>query len=312
MDRLAGITAFVRTADLGSFVAAGRVTGLSASAVGKAVARLEAELGVRLLQRSTRSIRLTEEGRLFHERCRRLLDELDDAEASLAHAVSVPRGRLRISVPIVTYHLLVPILPEFMERYPEVELDVDFNDRIVDLIDEEMDVAIRSGELPDSRLISRALRPFRLLLCAAPAYLARHGTPGCPRDLENHQAIRFRFPNSRRLQEWPLRRPPDSPEPRVRTVMTCNNMEALRQMAISGIGIACMPDFLARAPLSDGRLATILDEHLDAPGLFHIIWPSNRHLSPKVRAFVDFLSERLFATGCEEVPKAMPQSHTPE
>lgn len=311
MDRLAGITAFVRTADLGSFVAAGRVTGLSPSAVGKAVARLESELGVRLLQRSTRNIRLTEEGRLFHERCRRLLDELADAEASLAHAVSVPRGRLRISVPIVSYHLLVPILPEFMERYPEIELDVDFNDRIVDLIDEEMDVAIRSGNLPDSRLISRPLRPFQLLLCAAPAYLERHGTPTCPRDLENHHAIRFRFPNSRRTQQWPLRLPPDTPEPRLRTAMTCNNMEALRQMAISGIGIACMPDFLVREPLRDGRLVTILDTYLDAPGLFHLIWPSNRHLSPKIRAFVDFLGERLFAATCEDVPGATPP-HTPE
>ncbi|MEK1865844.1 MAG: LysR family transcriptional regulator, partial [Ensifer adhaerens] len=118
MDRLSGLTAFVRTADLGSFVAAGRVLGLSASAVGKAVTTLERELGVRLLQRSTRSIRLTEEGRLFHERCRRILDDLDDAEASLADAVATPRGRLRVSVPIVSYHLLLPVLPEFVRRYP--------------------------------------------------------------------------------------------------------------------------------------------------------------------------------------------------
>ncbi|HEV7309508.1 LysR substrate-binding domain-containing protein [Ensifer sp.] len=302
MDRLSGLTAFVRTADLGSFVAAGRVLGLSASAVGKAVTALEKQLGVRLLQRSTRSIRLTEEGRLFHERCRRILDDLDDAEASLADAVSMPRGRLRVSVPIVSYHLLLPVLPEFVRRYPEIELDLDFNDRIVDLIDEEVDVAIRSGVLPDSRLMTRALRPFQLLLCACPSYLEEHGTPECPRDLDGHQAVRFRFPNSRKLQEWPITLPPEGGEPRLRTVLTCNNMEALSGAVLSGLGIGCLPDFLARRHLSDGRLRTVLDAHLDAPGQFHLLWPSNRHLSPKVRVFVDFLSARLFADRCEIVP----------
>lgn len=295
MDRLGGLTAFVRTADLGSFVAAGRVLGLSASAVGKAVTGLERQLGVRLFQRSTRSLRLTDEGRLFHERCRRVLDDLDDAEASLAQAVATPRGRLRVSVPIVSYHLLLPVLPEFVERYPEVELDLDFNDRVVDLIDEEVDVAFRSGVLPDSRLMTRALRPYRLLLCAAPSYLAKSGSPDCPRDLDGHRAIRFRFPNSRKLQDWPVVLPEQTTLPPMQTILTCNNMEALRGAVISGLGIGCMPDFLARGPLADGTLKTVLDAHLDAPGRFHLIWPSNRHLSPKVRVFVDFLSERLFA-----------------
>ncbi|WP_104667561.1 LysR substrate-binding domain-containing protein [Ensifer adhaerens] len=299
MDRM---TAFVRTADLGSFVAAGRALGLSASSVGKAVTKLEQELGVRLLQRSTRSIRLTEEGRLFHERCRRILDDLADAQASLAQAVATPRGRLRVSVPIVSYHLLLPVLPEFVRRYPEVELDLDFNDRIVDLIDDEVDVAIRSGVLPDSRLMTRALRPFQLLLCAAPAYLDRHGTPQAPRDLDGHHAIRFRFPNSGKLQEWPIAMPEGGPEPQIKTVLNCNNMEALSGAVLSGLGIGCLPDFLARQPLSDGRLRTVLDAHLDAPGQFHLLWPSNRHLSPKVRVFVDFLSERLFADRCERAP----------
>ena len=124
MDSLSGLMAFVRTADLGSFVMAGRVLGLSASAVGKAVTRLEQQLGIRLFQRSTRSLRLTEEGRAFHERCRRILDDLDDARAMLARTMDVPRGRLRVSTPIVSYHLLLPVLPEFMARYPEIEFDL--------------------------------------------------------------------------------------------------------------------------------------------------------------------------------------------
>ncbi len=302
MDRLSGLTAFVRTADLGSFAAAGRVLGLSASAVGKAVSNLEHQLGVRLLQRSTRSIRLTEEGRLFHERCRRVLDDLDDAQASLAQAVAVPRGRLRVSVPIVSYHFLLPVVPEFVSRYPEVELDIDFNDRIVDMIEEGVDVAIRSGDLPDSRLISRTLRPFQMLLCAAPSYLERFGLPDCPRDLNQHIAIRFRFPNSGKLQDWPLTMPEGESELRMRTAFSCNNMEAVRGATVAGLGIGCMPDFLVRSTLAEGKLRTVLDDFIDEPGHFHLIWPSNRHMSPKVRVFVDFLSERLFAKSCDVLP----------
>ncbi|RWX78672.1 LysR family transcriptional regulator [Neorhizobium lilium] len=302
MNSLGNLTAFVRTADFGSFVAAGRILGLSPSAVGKAVTSLEKELGVRLFQRSTRSLRLTDEGRLFHERCRRILDDLDDAEASMANTITIPRGRLRVSVPVVTYHLLLPVLPEFMRRYPEVELDLDFNDRVIDLIEEEIDVAIRSGELPDSRLVSRTLRPFRLLLCAAPSYLAAHGRPQCPRDLDGHLAIRFRYPNSRRMQEWPLILPDEPSELHTRTVFTCNNMEALRSTVINGLGIGCMPDFLARQPIAEGKLETILDAHLNAPGQFHLLWPSSRHLSPKVRVLVDYLSETLFADTFESLP----------
>lgn len=308
MDRLSGLNAFVRTADLGSFAAAGRVLGLSASAVGKAVSNLERQLGVRLLQRSTRSIRLTEEGRLFHERCRRVLDDLDDAQASLAQAVAVPRGRLRVSVPIVSYHFLLPVVPEFLARYPDVELDIDFNDRIVDMIEEGVDVAIRSGDLPDSRLMSRTLRPFQMLLCAAPSYLERHGVPESPRALDSHAALRFRFPNSGKLQDWPLALPQGEPDLRMRIAFSCNNMEALCGAALRGLGIGCMPDFLVRGPLAEGKLLTVLDDFIDEPGYFHLLWPSSRHMSPKVRVFVDFLSERLFAKSCEALPCA-PDAH---
>lgn len=299
MDGLSGLMAFVRTADLGSFVAAGRALGISASAAGKAVTRLEDELGVRLLQRSTRSLRLTEEGKAFHERCRRVLDDLDDARAMLAKSAEKPRGRLRVSTPVVSYHFLMPVLPEFVALYPQIELDLDFSDRIVDLIDEGVDVAIRSGVLPDSRLIARPLRPFRMLLCAAPSYLERHGTPKCLRDLDRHLAIRFRYPNSGKLQPWPFGLTRSEPEPRPRTAMSCNNMEALRGATIAGLGIGCMPDFLAREPLASGALRTLLDDEIDAPGNFNLIWPSNRNLSPKVRVFVDFVGARLFSARCE-------------
>jgi DNA-binding transcriptional LysR family regulator len=293
MDKLNGLMAFVKTADLGSFVAAARVLGISASAVGKAVGKLEKQLGVRLLQRSTRRIQLTEEGRLFHERCQRILDDLDDAQAMLSRVADMPRGKLRVSAPVVGYHFLMPLIPEFLARYPEVELDVDFNDRIVDLIDEGIDVAIRSGDLPDSALVSRPLQAFRVLLCASPAYLQRHGTPAMPRELEQHAAIRFRFPNSGKLFEWPLKRGMQEPEPRLRSVAVFNNMEAVLAATAQGLGIACMPDFLARESLAAGRVLRVLDGHLDAGGRFSALWPSSRHLSPKVRVFVDHLGARL-------------------
>lgn len=294
MDKLSGLLAFVKTADLGSFVAAGRVLEISASAVGKSVAKLEQELGVRLLQRSTRRVQLTEEGRLFHERCRRVLDDLDDAQAMLSHAREVPRGRLRVSAPIVGHHFLMPLLPDFLARYPEVELDINFTDRSVDLIDEGIDVAVRSGDLPDSRLVSRPLHTFRLLLCASPAYLARHGTPLVARELERHAAVRFRHPDSGKLLEWPQPSTADT-EARLRTVLACNNMEAVRDAAVRGLGIACMPDFLAREPLAAGRLVSVLDGQAGPGGRYNALWPSSRHLSPKVRVFVDHLAARLAA-----------------
>ncbi|CAB3628042.1 MAG: LysR family transcriptional regulator [Achromobacter pulmonis] len=294
MDRLSGLLPFVRSAELGSFAAAGRDLDLSPSAVGKAVARLEQDLHVRLFQRSTRRMQLTEEGRLFYERCKRILEDLDDAHATLSQTLREPRGRLRVSAPLVSYHFLLPVLPAFAARYPGVELDMDFNDRIVDLIGERVDVAIRSGDLPDSRLTARPLGRFRLRLYAAPDYLARHGTPQRPRDLERHQAVRFRYPNAGTLQEWPLALAAGEAAPRLAAAFTCNNMEALLGATIQGFGIACMPDFLARQALAAGRLNTVLDTQVNGAGRFQALWPSNRNLSPKVRVFVDFLGERLF------------------
>ncbi len=297
MDKLSGLLAFVKTADLGSFVAAGRALEISASAVGKSVARLEQEVGVRLLQRSTRRIQLTEEGRLFHERCRPILDDLDDAQAMLSQAREVPRGRLRVSAPTIGYKFLLPVIPDFLARYPAVELDINFSDRSVDLIAEGVDVAIRSGDLPDSRLVSRPLNGFRLLLCASPGYLARRGTPLVARDLEGHAAVRFRHPDSGKVLDWPMLDSATDAMPRLRTVLACNNMEAVLDATLRGLGIACMPDFLVNHLLADKRLQSILEEQLSAGGQFKALWPSSRHLSPKVRVFVDHLGERLASPG---------------
>jgi len=293
MDRLNGLLAFVRTAELGSFVAAGRVLQISPSAVGKAVARLEKEVGVQLIQRSTRRMQLTEEGRQFHERCRRILDELDDARSLLAQSREEPRGLLRVSAPVVGHHFLLPLLPDFLARHPEVELDLHFTDRTVDLIDDGIDIAIRSGDLPDSGLVSRPLQSFHLGLWASPGYLRRRGTPKTLADLSHHMAVRFRHPNTGKLLDWPVVDGADHEDLRIRTVLACNHIEAVLAAALKGIGIVCLPDFLVREELADGRLVAVLPDHVAATGRFKALWNSTRHLSPKVRAFVDHLDQRL-------------------
>ncbi|MFP8778849.1 LysR substrate-binding domain-containing protein [Hydrogenophaga sp. RWCD_12] len=295
MNKINGIQAFVKTAELGSFVAAGRALEISASAVGKGVARLEQEVGVRLLQRSTRRLQLTAEGHLFHERCRRILDELDDAQAMLSRSREAPRGKLRVSAPVVGYHFLVPVLPEFLHRYPDVELDVNFTDRAVDLIHEGIDVAIRSGDLPDSRYVSRPLQRFRLLLCATPAYLNRHGVPASMEEMKEHACVRFRHPDTGKLLDWPLREEWAGRPLSLRTVLACNNIEAVFNATLRSIGIACLPDFLVRDALAEGQLVSVLEHEMGPGGQFKALWPSSRHLSPKVRVFVDHLGARLNA-----------------
>lgn len=210
--------------------------------------------------------------------------------------VRQPRGRLRKCARIaIGYRFLLPALPEFAQRYPEIELDLDFNDRLVDLIEGGFDAAIRSGALSDSSLMARRLGPFRFVLAAAPAYLARSGVPRKLSQLEAHACVRYRFPTTGKLQPWDLATGREAP-PQLRTALICNNMEALRGAVESGFGIGYMPDFLARDALAAGSLATVLDEACEAPGQFSILWPSNRHLTPRLRVFVDFVCERLFKT----------------
>ncbi|WP_091879742.1 LysR family transcriptional regulator [Phyllobacterium sp. OV277] len=294
MDNLNGLFAFVRSAETLSFVAAGRSLGVSASAVGKTIARLEQRLDVRLFQRSTRRISLTEEGQLFYERCRRIIDDLGDAESMLSRTKEAPRGRLRVSLPTIGYRFLLPHLPEFEELYPEIELDLDFNDQIVNVIEEGFDAVIRSGDLPDSSLMARRLGPFRQVLTASSAYLDRRGTPGILGDLVHHACLRYRFPTSGKLQDWVMGGATEG-ELRLSSALVCNNMEALYGATIRGLGIAYMPDFLVADAVKTGQLHTLLDDCFVQTGQFWVLWPSNRHLSPKLRVFVDFIAPRLFS-----------------
>lgn len=293
MDSLNGLVVFVQVAETRSFVAAGRQLGLSASAVGKSVARLEARLGVRLFHRSTRSVTLTSEGTQFLERSRRILAELEAAELELSQSTTAPRGRLRVSLPLVS-SLVLPVLGEFMRQYPDIELDLDFTDRMVDVIEEGFDAVVRTGEPTDSRLSARRLGEFQMLLVASPDYLEQRGTPQCPVELEQHSCMHYRYPNTGKLEVWPLRIAPNGPELQLPTSMICNNIETRVSFALQGLGIACLPDFAIREAIADGRLRTVLDKYVQRTGAFHVLWPSGRQTSPKIRVLIDFLNDRVF------------------
>jgi len=293
MDRLGNFAVFVQVAETRSFVATGRILGISASAVGKSISRLEQSLGARLFHRSTRSVALTVEGEMFLERCRRILAEFDSAEQELAQASAAPRGRLRVSLPMVS-PLMLPVLAQFMVAYPDIELDLDFSDRLVDVIDEGFDAVIRTGEPSDSRLSARRLGMFRLLLVASPAYLAQRGTPRVPTDLLEHACLHYRFPSSGKLETWVLRREDGEAELQLPVAMICNNIETRVCFALRGLGIAYLPDFAIREELAAGTLQPVLQEYVLHTNVFHVLWPGSRHPSPKVRALVDYLCAHVF------------------
>lgn len=293
MDNLGALNVFVLAADTRSFTTAGHQLGLSSSAVGKAITRLEERLGVRLFHRSTRSITLTAEGAMFLERCRHILCELEVAETELAQTREAPRGKLRISLPIINA-LTVPPLNDFMRAYPEVQLDLEFGDHLVDIIEEGFDAVIRAGDVADSRLMSRVLGEFHLELVASPAYLARAGVPRVPEDLAGHACLLHRFATSRKFERWPLVRDGQDLEIAIKPAAVANTIEPLLLMATEGLGITCLPDVLVREHIEGGRLITVLDDFVAHAGTMRILWPSSRYLSPKLRAFVDFMCERSF------------------
>ncbi|UPG96025.1 LysR family transcriptional regulator [Luteibacter aegosomatissinici] len=293
MDSFGSLHTFVRVAETRSFVDAGRVLGVSAAAVGKSVARLEASMGVRLFHRSTRSVTLTAEGHLFLARCRRILAEAEAAKTELSERVGNPQGRLRVSLPTVN-DLVLPVLADFVAAYPDIVLDLDFTDRMVDVIEEGFDAVLRVGEPADSRLAGRYLGSFNRYLIASPAYLREHGTPRTPADLVRHKCMHYRYPSTGRLEVWPLR---GGAELRLPESLVCNDIQSRVHFAARGHGIAFVPDHSARHALANGSVVTLLDAYLDASSSFHLLWPSGRHVLPKLRVFIDFFSEHMFPDG---------------
>lgn len=295
MDKFGSVSAFVRAAETRNFSEAGRQIGVSSSAIGKAISRLENRLGVRLFHRSTRSITLTPEGQLFLNRCQRILEEIDAAEAELAAGTS-PRGQLRVSLPMVGT-LLTPALGAFVRTHPDIHLELDFSDRLVDVIDEGFDVVLRTGDAIDSRLITRTLGYYEPVVVGAPAYLERRGTPATPEALLRHSCLLHRFPSTGRIDRWALRRDGETLDLELTSLASASAVEPLIEMAEQGLGLAYVPSFLVRQHLQNGSLVSVLQEFVAERKAFRAMWPSGRHLSPKIRVFVEFMARNVFPDG---------------
>jgi DNA-binding transcriptional LysR family regulator len=293
MDRLAVLETFVKVSETQSFSEAARRLRSSKSAVSRQVAALEAELGARLFHRTTRSLTLTEAGRGYFERASRILADLEDANLSVSQLQSAPRGRLRVNAPMSFGFLhLAPALNDFLVRYPEVEVDVTLNDRFVDLVDEGFDVAVRIGSLADSSLVARKMAPIRRVVCASPAYLKARGVPKSPGDLKNHDCLCNS--NVTQAREWRFITEDGKPWPvEVKGRLSANNGDTLRVAALRGFGFVQLPTFIVGDDAKAGRLVTVLDKFIDQDMTLNAVYPHSRHLSPKVRAFVDFLAERF-------------------
>lgn len=294
MDKLAAMHAFRRVIELGSFRAAARDLGRSNAAVSKQVSDLEVELGATLIARTTRRLALTEIGQAYYERCARILDDLTETETAVASLQAAPRGLLRVNAPMSFGLLhLARVMPAYIQRCPEVRVDLVMNDRAVDLLEEGFDIAVRvRTSLPDSSLIARRLAPVRRVLCAAPDYLERHGCPERPEDLVRHRCLIYSLSTS--PTEWTFALPGKS-DPltvRVRPYYTANSSIALREALLAGSGIALVPTFVVGPDVREGRLRAVLPTFEIAPQTMYALYPSARHLSPKVRSFVDFLVER--------------------
>ncbi|PKV42888.1 DNA-binding transcriptional LysR family regulator [Janthinobacterium sp. 61] len=291
-DNLSGVALFAQLAQAGSFVAAARQAGISPSAVSKSLARLEQRLGARLFQRSTRQLSLTTEGKLFLARSETILAEMQVAQEELAGNLA-PRGRLRLGLPELG-GLFLSALAEFSRQHPAIALDLDFSDALADVVGDGFDAVIRIGAPRDSRLAARKLGQFRSCLVASPAYLARHGTPSHPLELQQHACLHYRFRHSGKIEQWQLRQEADAAPLDLPVSMVCNNVDARLHFARQGLGIAWLPDFHARGALAEGSLVEVLKDYAITDHRAHscwLLWPSGPHLAPKVRALVDFLAE---------------------
>ena len=293
MDKLGDMLAFVRVVESKTFTAAADRLGWSKSVVSRRISELEDRLGVRLLNRSTRRLSLTEPGQAYYERCSRILSEIDETEESITRLNVEPRGLLRLNAPVsfAVRHLSGPIA-EYMLRYPQVSLDLVLNDRLVDVIDEGFDLALRIGSLADSSLIARRLAVSRSVVCASPRYLADRELPAGPEDLTGHDCYFYSNlaqPDQRRFRDRQGR----YQTVRLKGRFRVNNGDVLEHIAIAGLGIVILPTFIVADALADGRLVRVLPDHLLDEAAVHAIYPHNRHLSAKVRAFVSLLVDRF-------------------
>jgi len=307
MDRLQSMKVFAKVVDSGGFAAAAASMGLANSVVTRHVADLEHHLGARLLNRTTRRISLTEAGTLYIERCHQILAEIEEADQAVSQTSGTLRGTLKISAPVsfgVRY--MAPVVSQFMRKNPEVVLDFTFDDRVVDLTEEGIDLAIRIARIPSSSLIARKISTTRIVLCASPGYLEQYGTPQVLEDLSQHRCLQYNQWSTR--NEWRLIGPDGREElVRIKSSLYSNNGETLRVAAVDGGGIVLMPSFIGGADLCSGRLVPILPQYAPPELGIYVVYSSRRYVSAKLRAFIDMLAQS-FTMSPEWDSWAKPQS----
>jgi DNA-binding transcriptional LysR family regulator len=292
MDRLDDMIAFIRVVDAKSFTAAAERLGVSKSVVSRRMTGLENRLGVRLLNRTTRRLSVTEIGQAFHQRCVRILADIEEAERAAADLHAEPRGTLRVNAPMSFGMMhIAPAIADFLGRYPGLDIDMDLNDRFVDLVDEGYDVAVRVGRLRDSSLVARRLAPSRRVVVGSPVYFRKHGRPQHPDELAEHNCLIYT--NAPLAEQWQFRVDGEARSVRVSGCLRVNNGEVLREAAIAGQGLTVLPTFIVGDALSHGQLDAVLTDCVVSESAVHAVYPHSRHLSPKVRAFVDFLAVRF-------------------
>jgi DNA-binding transcriptional LysR family regulator len=297
LERLTGLIAFARAGSLGSYTAAARALSISPSAVSKSVQRLEQQLGLSLFTRTTRSLTLTPEGRDLHERALRLLREAEEIEQTALAARGEPSGTLKVTAPLpIGIHLLGPALPRLRELYPKLLIELRLTDQVIDIIEEGIDVAIRVGELADSRLLSRRLAPNRLCAFASPEYLNLRGTPQHPDELVGHDCVNLRFQNSGQLLRWPFRVESRVVEITPQPVITVDNSDGVAAVVAAGGGIGLSTEYIAAPFVERGQLVPILTKFAVERSSITALWPESRRGSPNVKAFLTFLTEVFTAS----------------
>lgn len=296
MDTLTSMKVFATVVELGGFTAAADRLGISRAMTSKHVQHLEDHLGTRLLHRTTRKLGLTEAGSAYHERCAQILAEIDEAEAGAALGTARPSGVLRVTMPVsFSIRHVGPMIAQYMTRYPEVSVDAYVSDRRVHLVEEGFDVALRVGPSPESSLIARRLASDRLAICASPAYLAARGTPRHPRELAAHDCVLYSY--AAVGSEWTLSGADGVHTVKVGGTVRANNGDLLNQIVLNGHGLMCQPRFIVGEDIRAGRLVEVLADYALEPLGIYAMYPSRRHLSAKVRSFVDFLVEAFARQG---------------
>ena len=293
LDKLASLRAFVNVVELGSFAEAGRKLRLSRSAISKYVGELERDLGVQLLNRTTRQASPTETGQAYYERALGVLADLDAADQAATQLQSTPRGLLRVNAPMSFGTIkLGPVIADFMERYPDMQIQLVLTDEQVDPVQEGLDVTLRIAELEPSSLIARKLADIDRVVCASPGYFKKHGKPKTPADLRQHECLTYGFLSTG--NQWKFAGPDGADQWIAPKWSLCvNNAEVLRDAAVKGRGVTVLPVFLAENELKSGALVTVLDTFKPPQLSLYAIYPATRHLSVKVRLFIDFLVERM-------------------